>query len=90
MERIGMVLCVHGEITDPEVDVFDREKYFIARILVRLVKDFPALRIVLEHITTKEAVDFVEHGDTVAATVTPQHLLINRNALFAGGLRPHA
>ena len=90
LERIGMVLCVHGEVTDPEVDVFDREKYFIARILVRLVKDFPALKIVLEHITTKEAVDFVVHGETVAATVTPQHLLISRNALFAGGLRPHA
>jgi dihydroorotase len=90
MEQIGMVLCVHGEVTEPEIDVFDREKYFIARILVRLVKDFPALKIVLEHITTKEAVDFVEHGETVAATVTPQHLLINRNALFAGGLRPHA
>ena len=90
MEQIGMVLCVHGEVTDPEVDVFDREKYFIARVLVRLVKDFPALKIVLEHITTKEAVDFVGHGETVAATVTPQHLMINRNALFAGGLRPHA
>ena len=90
MEQIGMVLCVHGEVTEPEIDVFDREKYFIARILVRLVKDFPALKIVLEHITTKEAVDFVEHGETVAATVTPQHLLINRTALFAGGLRPHA
>jgi dihydroorotase len=90
MEQIGMVLCVHGEVTEPEIDVFDREKYFIARILVRLVKYFPALKIVLEHITTKEAVDFVGHGETVAATVTPQHLLINRNALFAGGLRPHA
>jgi dihydroorotase len=90
MEQIGMVLCVHGEVTDPEVDVFDREKYFIARVLLRLVKDFPALKIVFEHITTKEAVDFVGHGETVAATVTPQHLLINRNALFAGGLRPHA
>jgi dihydroorotase len=90
MEQIGMVLCVHGEVTEPEADVFDREKYFIARVLVRLVKDFPALKIVFEHITTKEAVDFVGHGETVAATVTPQHLLINRNALFAGGLQPHA
>ena len=90
MQRIGMVLCVHGEVTDPEVDVFDREKVFIARVLVPLVKQFPALKIVLEHITTKEAADFVRYGETVAATVTPQHLVINRNAIFAGGLRPHA
>jgi dihydroorotase len=90
MQRIGMVLCVHGEVTDPEVDVFDREKIFIARVLMPLVKHFPALKIVLEHITTKEAVDFVRYGETIAATVTPQHLLINRNAIFAGGLRPHA
>ena len=90
MERIGMVLCVHGEVTDPDVDVFDREKIFIARILLPLVRHFPALKIVLEHITTREAVDFVEHSETVAATVTPQHLIINRNAIFAGGLRPHA
>ena len=90
MERVGMVLCVHGEVTDPDVDVFDREKIFIARILLPLVRHFPALKIVLEHITTREAVDFVEHSETVAATVTPQHLIINRNAIFAGGLRPHA
>ena len=90
MERIGMVLCVHGEVTDPDVDVFDREKVFIARVLVPLVRDFPGLKIVLEPITTKEAADFVQYGETVAATVTPQHLVINRNALFAGGLRPHA
>jgi dihydroorotase len=90
MQRIGMVLCVHGEVTDPEVDVFDREKVFIARVLMPLVKEFPALKVVLEHITTKEAADFVRYGETVAATVTPQHLLINRNAIFAGGLRPHA
>jgi len=90
MERIGMVLCVHGEVTDPDVDVFDREKIFIARILLPLVRHFPGLKIVLEHITTREAVDFVEHSETVAATVTPQHLIINRNAIFAGGLRPHA
>jgi dihydroorotase len=85
-----MVLCVHGEVTDPEVDVFDRERVFIARTLVPLVRDFPELKVVLEHITTKEAADFVRYGETVAATVTPQHLIINRNALFAGGLRPHA
>jgi len=90
MEQIGMVLCVHGEVTDPDVDVFDREKVFIARVLVPLLRDFPALKIVLEHITTREAADFVQYGETVAATVTPQHLVINRNALFAGGLRPHA
>jgi dihydroorotase len=90
MERIGMVLCVHGEVTDPEVDVFDREKVFIARVLLPLVKSFPTLKIVLEHITTRDAVEFVQYGETVAATVTPQHLIINRNALFAGGLRPHA
>jgi dihydroorotase len=90
MEKIGMVLCVHGEVTDRDVDVFDREKIFIGRVLMPLVKQFPALKIVLEHITTREAADFVEYGETVAATVTPQHLVINRNAMFAGGLRPHA
>ena len=89
MERIGMVLCVHGEVTDPDVDVFDREAVFIDRILSRLVSDFPELKIVLEHITTSDAVDFVSSG-RVAATITPQHLVINRNAIFAGGLRPHA
>ena len=89
MEKIGMVLCVHGEVTDPEVDVFDREAVFIDRVLTRLVSDFPELKIVLEHITTSDAVDFVNSG-RVAATITPQHLVINRNALFAGGLRPHA
>jgi dihydroorotase len=90
MERIGMVLCVHGELTDPDVDVFDREKLFIVRVLSKLVKDFPKLKIVFEHITTKEAVEFVRLRENVAATITPQHLIINRNALFAGGLRPHA
>jgi dihydroorotase len=91
MERIGMVLCVHGEVTDPDVDVFDREAVFIERVLSRIVADFPGLKIVLEHITTAEAVAFVEaSGPRIAATVTPQHLVINRNALFAGGLRPHA
>lgn len=90
MEKIGMVLCVHGEVTDPAVDVFDREAVFIDRILSRLVMDFPQLKIVLEHITTKDAVDFVQKSMRVAATITPQHLIINRNALFEGGLRPHA
>jgi dihydroorotase len=91
MEKIGMILCVHGEVTDPAVDVFDREAVFIERILRQFVSDFPGLKIVLEHITTGEAVDFVsDYRDTIAATVTPQHLIINRNAIFAGGLRPHA
>jgi dihydroorotase len=84
------VLCVHGEVTDPDVDVFDREAVFIDRVLSRIVTRLPALKIVLEHITTAEAVDFVTGNERVAATVTPQHLVINPNALFAGGLRPHA
>jgi dihydroorotase len=91
MQAIGMVLCVHGEVTDPDIDVFDREAVFIDRVLEPLVSDFPELKIVLEHITTAEAAEFVRDAPaTVAATVTPQHLMINRNALFAGGLRPHA
>ena len=91
MERIGMILCVHGEVTDPDVDVFDREAVFIERVLENVVRDFPALKIVFEHITTAEATQFVEgSGSNIGATVTPQHLIINRNALFAGGLRPHA
>jgi len=91
MEKIGMVLCVHGEVTDPDVDVFDREAEFIRRVLKPLVSDFPGLKIVFEHITTSEAVEFVtDSAANIAATVTPQHLQINRNALFAGGLRPHA
>jgi dihydroorotase len=91
MQRIGMPLLIHGEVTDPEVDVFDREKVFIDRTFSRLVRDFPELKMVFEHITTAEAADFVlACGPSVAATVTPQHLHINRNAVFAGGLRPHA
>ena len=91
MERIGMTLCVHGEVTDPEVDVFDREAVFIDRILGPMTGDFPALKVVFEHITTKDAVEFVRNsGPTVGATVTPHHLHINRNAMFAEGLRPHA
>lgn len=91
MQAIGMVLCVHGEVTDPEVDVFDREAVFIDKVLSPLVDDFPDLKIVFEHITTEDATDFVRDAPaTVAATVTPQHLIINRNAIFAGGLRPHA
>jgi dihydroorotase len=91
MQEIGMPLLIHGEVTDPAVDVFDREKVFIDRIFTRLVRDFPALKMVFEHITTADAADFVlAQGPNIAATVTPQHLHINRNALFAGGLRPHA
>jgi dihydroorotase len=91
MQRIGMPLLVHGEVTDPDVDLFDREAVFIERVLAPLARDFPALKIVFEHITTAEAVAFVEGaGANVAATVTPHHLVINRNALFDGGLRPHA
>jgi dihydroorotase len=90
MQRIGMPLLVHGEVTDPDVDVFDREKIFIDRVFTGLVRDFPALKIVFEHITTAEAAAFVtDTGPNIAATVTPQHLVINRNAMFAGGLRPH-
>ena len=90
MQRIGMPLLVHGEVTDPEVDIFDREAAYIDRVLTGLIRDFPALKIVFEHITTAEAVAFVESaGANVAATVTPHHLVINRNALFEGGLRPH-
>ncbi len=91
MQAIGMPLLVHGEVTDPEVDIFDREAVFVERVLGGLVRDFPALKIVLEHITTAEAAQFVADAPaTVAATITPQHLHLNRNALFAGGLRPHA
>jgi dihydroorotase len=91
MQRIGMPLLVHGEVTDADVDVFDREKVFIDRVFSALVRDFAELKMVFEHITTSEAADFVlACGPSVAATVTPQHLHINRNALFAGGLRPHA
>jgi dihydroorotase len=95
MQSIGMPLLVHGEVTDPAVDVFDREAVFIERVLAPMLKDFPALKVVLEHITTGEAVDFVQgHVPSGApvrlgATITPHHLVINRNALFKGGIRPH-
>ena len=90
MQAIGMVLCVHGEVTDPDVDVFDREAVFIERVLEPLTRDLPELKIVFEHITTQDAAQFVADADaSIGATVTPQHLIINRNALFAGGLRPH-
>jgi dihydroorotase len=90
MERLQMPLLIHGEVTDAAVDVFDRERVFIERHLTKLVRDFPGLKIVLEHVTTKDAVDFVRGaGPTIGATITAHHLVINRNALFAGGLRPH-
>lgn len=91
MQRIGMPLLIHGEVTDPAIDIFDREAVFIERVLTPLVRDYPALKIVLEHITTEEAASFVTAAATnIGATITPQHLMINRNALFAGGIRPHA
>ncbi|MFK7914473.1 MAG: dihydroorotase [Pseudomonadales bacterium] len=90
MQRIDMPLLIHGEVTSPDVDVFDREAVFIESVLEPLRKDFPQLRVVLEHITTKEAVDYVlAAGPGMAATITPHHLEINRNAMFAGGMRPH-
>ncbi|MDR2925040.1 MAG: dihydroorotase [Azoarcus sp.] len=90
MEKRGLVLCVHGECTAPDVDIFDRERVFIEKTLSPLVRHFPGLKIVFEHITTSEAAQFVRAaGGNVAATVTAHHLLYNRNALFAGGLRPH-
>jgi dihydroorotase len=90
MEEHGVVLSVHGEVTDPDVDVFDRERVFVDRSLTRIVRDFPRLKVVLEHITTREAAEFVRAAPaTVAATITPQHLVYSRNALFAGGVRPH-
>jgi dihydroorotase len=91
MARIGMPLLIHGEVTDSHVDIFDREAVFIERTLSQLVRDLPELKIVFEHITTADAVAFVDaSGPNVAATITPQHLHINRNAMFTGGIRPHA
>lgn len=90
MERLGLPLLVHGEATDPTVDVFDREAVFIEKVLSPLIQRFPALRVVMEHITTKDAVQFVTgERPGVAATITAHHLLYNRNAIFQGGVRPH-
>ena len=90
MQRAGMPLLVHGEVTSPEIDLFDREAVFIEQQLIPLRRDFPELKIVFEHITTKEAAQYVAEADRfVAATVTAHHLLFNRNALFTGGIRPH-
>ena len=90
MAEIGMPLCVHGEVTTPDIDIFDREAVFIDRILQPLVDRLPTLRVIFEHITTMQAVSFVESaGPNVAATITPQHLHINRNDILVGGIRPH-
>jgi len=90
MAEVGMLLLIHGEVTDPDVDIFDREKRFIDQNLEPIYRRFPNLKIVFEHITTADAADFVlKTGETVAATITPQHLLLNRNDLLAGGIRPH-
>lgn len=90
MQALGMPLLVHGEVTDAQIDIFDREKVFIDRHLQKIVRNFPGLKVVLEHITTAEAVQFVANAsENVAATITPQHLLLNRNDLLVGGIRPH-
>jgi dihydroorotase len=90
MAEIGMPLLVHGEVTDPVIDIFDREAIFIDTVLQPLTRRLPTLRIVFEHVTTAQAVEFVlQSPDTIGATITPHHLLLNRNAMFAGGIRPH-
>ena len=90
MEKLGVPLLVHGEVTDPAVDIFDRESVFIDTVLAPLLRDLPALKVVLEHVTTRDGIDFVrDSGANVAGTLTAHHLLLNRNAMFAGGIRPH-
>ncbi|HWU84691.1 MAG TPA: dihydroorotase, partial [Rhodocyclaceae bacterium] len=90
MEALGVPLLVHGEVTDSDIDVFDREAVFIERIMIPLLKDHPGLKVVFEHITTKDAAQFVAAaGANIGATITAHHLLLNRNALFVGGIRPH-
>ncbi|HJW04560.1 MAG TPA: dihydroorotase [Azospira sp.] len=90
MEKLGLPLLVHGEVTDPAIDIFDREKVFIDRVMSPLLKDFPGLKVVFEHITTKDAAAFVSAaGPNIGATITAHHLLYNRNAIFQGGVRPH-
>ena len=91
MAAIGIPLCIHGEVTDADIDIFDREKAFISRVLEPLLLSLPDLKVIFEHITTADAVQFVTSADSnVAATITPQHLHINRNAMLVGGMRPHA
>jgi len=90
MQRVGMPLLMHGEVTDPETDVFDREALFIDRVMIPLRKSFPELKVVFEHLTTKDGVDYVrDAAGPIAATITAQHLLYNRNEIFKGGIRPH-
>jgi len=90
MQEQGVVLSLHGEVTAPDIDLFDRERVFLETVLTRVLRDFPTLRVVLEHITTRDAVAFVrDRGSNVAATITPHHLAYSRNALLAGGIRPH-
>jgi dihydroorotase len=90
LQRAGMPLLIHGEVTDPQVDIFDREAVFIDRVLIPLRSDLPDLKVVLEHVTTREGVQYVQAAEgAIAATLTPQHLLYNRNAIFTGGLQPH-
>ena len=90
MAEIGMPLCMHGEVTDADIDIFDREAVFIDRVLDPIRKRNPSLRVVMEHITTKQGVDYVRSGgDTIGATITTHHLIINRNAILVGGIKPH-
>ncbi|MDF2365958.1 dihydroorotase [Sneathiella sp.] len=90
MQRIGMPLLVHGEVTDGDIDIFDREAVFIERVMINILTDFPELKVVFEHITTADAAAFVSEGTAnIAATITPHHLTFNRNAIFKGGIRPH-
>lgn len=90
MAEAGVPLCVHGEVTDPSVDIFDREAVFIEKVLEPLRQRIPQLRVIMEHVTTKDGVDYVSGGgDNIGATITTHHLIINRNALFMGGIRPH-
>lgn len=90
MAEIGLPLCVHGEVTDPDIDIFDREAVFLERVLEPVRRRFPQLKVVLEHVTTRQGVDYVRAGgDSIGATITTHHLVINRNAILAGGIRPH-
>lgn len=90
MQQVGLPLLLHGEVTDQQIDIFDREKVFIDKKLIPLLRDFPELKVIFEHITTKEAADFVaQASNNVAATITPHHLLLNRNDMLVGGVRPH-
>merc|ERR1711991_1266668 len=88
MEKNGVILSIHGEVTDERVDVFDREKVFIEKVLLKIIDRFPRLRIVLEHITSRDAVKFIEENNTAAATITAHHLLVNRNIMLSKGIRP--